>query len=363
MGGKEKEDKAEVKGDDALESRLRRLWKERKYEIRDAIYKATPKKQGDNKQGMEVFELADFLQLSPQDTHAFLKLAIQELNANFYVSDNRVYAHHAPILTPGTHEDLFPFKKTEVIGQKDPVMALRFGVVSDTHFGSPRTNVALLRAAYRFFEEQGITEVIHAGNILAGNASRQYPHDRVTVSLEGQLDLLRRNYPQHPGITTYYILGQKDRDFVTAKTDLLFEIEEIMPSNFKYIGMLRADLVFNPENKKPLVIRVSNEKQKYTFGVSYQPQKRLDSIAGGEKPSVWLSGGGEQLWEARYRDVEKFKLLCLQNQTTEMLDRGFQAIVGFCVVTVVPLERGVELYAKKFTDFSVRPSVGSKEDK
>ncbi|MBI2667001.1 hypothetical protein HYX13_05300 [Candidatus Woesearchaeota archaeon] len=354
---KEKEDEKKEGSSDVLELRLKNIWKEKKYGILDTVQKATPKKQGDKKNGVDVLELADSINLSPQETQQLLRVAIQELNANIYVTDNRVYAHRTPSITRGTHDDLFPLKEIAVTGISGTMNGLRFGVVSDTHFGSPRTNVPVLRAAYKYFEEQGITDVIHAGNILAGNASRQYPHDRVTVALDGQLELLQKNYPNHPKITTHYILGQKDRDFVNTKTDLIWEIEERMPENFKYIGMLRADIIFHPENKKPFMVRVSNEKQKYTFGVSYQPQKRVDSIAGGEKPNVWLSGGSEQVWESRYREVEILKLPGLQNQTTEMLDRGFQANVGFCVVSVVPLEKGVEVYAKKMINLSAGPSV------
>ncbi len=324
---------------DKTEKKWREMWRREKYSILGEI------KRAQRRGGMNLHEFSNQVDMPPQDAQAFLKL-ITDWGANIYVKSNHIFAHQTIAVTENTYENLFPFRDLEVFGEKKS--ALRFGVVADTHFGSPTFDLGVLRAAYRHFAEQGITDVLHAGNVLAGRAEKRYRQaDRLTEDLEEQIQLLQEQYPRLSGITTHFILGHADQTFEKGQINPAHEICDAR-NDFKYLGVVEADLVFSPEGKKPFTIRVYNERPLYTYGVSYQAQKKLASMTGGDKPNIWLVSGTQQLWHSRYQDVEAIKLPGLQHQTLKMRDRAYSGNVGFMILNVVPEEHKVRLYTETF---------------
>ncbi len=328
---------------DRTEKRWREMWRKDKYAILGEIKKAGQRKAGMN--GMNLREFSNLVDMPPQDAQTFLGL-ITGWGANIYTQNNRIFAHQTIAVTEDTHENLFPFKEIDLFGEKKS--GLRFGVVADTHFGSPTFDLGVLRAAYRHFAEQGITDVLHAGNVLAGKAEKRYRQaDRLTEDLEEQIQLLQEQYPRQQGIKTHFILGHADRTFENDQINPGHEICDAR-NDFHYLGVVETDLVFSPEGKKPFSIRMYNERPIYTYGVSYQPQKKLASMTGGDKPSIWLVSGTQQLWHSRYQDVEAIKLPGLQHQTLKMRDRAYSGNVGFLILNVVPEEHKVRLYTETF---------------
>lgn len=326
--------------DAAQEKRWREMWRRDKRKIVGEIKRATARRDG-----MSLLEFSNFVDLPPQDAQDLLRY-LPNWGANIYVQGNRIHTRQTIAVTKWMHEDLFPLEKITVLGEER--LGLRLGIVSDTHYGSPTTDIGAIRAAYRHFADQGIKNVLHAGNVLAGKSDKRYRQaDRLTEDLEEQIELLKSQYPKVSGITTHFILGH---------ADTTFEDEHINPGNeihdargdFNYLGVVETDLVFNPEGKKPFTIRLYNERPYYTYGVSYQPQKKLEAMAGGDKPGIWLVSGSQQFWQSRYQEVEAFKLPGLQHQTLKMRDRAYSCNVGFMVLSVVPEEEKVWTYAETF---------------
>ncbi len=351
--------------DNDQEKRWRKMWKERKYHILGKIRNATSREDASGQKGIDIHKLADVLELPPRETQGFVKAMI-EWGATVYVKDNRVYTHDSPNITSGRKVDLIPFQEINVVGEAEKVQGIRFGIVSDTHFGSTRTNLSVLKEAYHHFESEGITDVILAGNLLAGMLPKEYRRVDLQVSGEGleqQVEILAKNFPKVEEIKTHFLLGH--RDYKYKSRDEVFDpavlINQARP-DLNYLGDLEADLIFNPEGKKPFTVRVTNDKLYYYYSISYQPQKKLENMAGGERPTIWLVGGTQQTWQSRYQGVEINKLPGLQNQTSRMRHRAYLANVGFEILNIVAREKRADLYAEIVFDFTQGPGIGSKNE-
>ncbi|GEM_PF-6703641 len=344
------------------EKRWRKIWKEERYTILNAIRSASSRADGSGKKGLELMKFADVAGLPPREASDFLSAMINQFGATIYVRSNRIYAHNAPQITSKRHDDLIPFEQVQVFAEPIPLPGVRFGVVSDTHFGSRRVNMAALKAAYHYFQREGIHHVIHAGNILAGTVPSEYKVDLQREGLEAQLDSFFKGYPKYDGITTHFLLGHRDHNFHRENLDPAKLIQE-RRSDFSYLGDLEADLIFNPEGgRKPFVIRVTNDKLYYTYSVSYQPQKKLENMAGGERPDIWLIGGAQQSWKSRYQGVEIVKLPGLQNQTSRMRHRAYSCHVGFTLMEVVARDKRADLYPHIITDLKQGSGAEGRSD-
>ena len=175
------------------EKRFKKIWSDSKYDIIGKIRNATPKNEADKaKKGLSVLELSDLVDLPPRETQKFLEQMI-DWGANIWVKKNQVLAYKELAITSNTYSasDLdIGFEKIDVFGEEKE--GVRFGVICDTHFGSHRSAIAMLRAAYRFYESEGIKNVIVAGNILAGKPHSKYGFDLMDKTLEGQLKRFKK---------------------------------------------------------------------------------------------------------------------------------------------------------------------------
>jgi len=87
----------------------------------------------------------------------------------------------------------------------------KFGYVSDTHLCSKYERLDVLNAAYKVFRKEGITAVLHSGDILAGERMyRGQEYELHTIGATDQARYVIDKYPKFQGITTYFITGNHD---------------------------------------------------------------------------------------------------------------------------------------------------------
>ena len=120
----------------------------KKYGLLDKIRKATPQNTtAKTKKGLTLTELSDFVGLSPDQAARFIEY-IKSRGANIYTRSNRIFTRQILSVTRWTHKDLLEQRKVEVFGRKGS--GYQFGIISDTHIGSNRTNYEVLDAAYDY---------------------------------------------------------------------------------------------------------------------------------------------------------------------------------------------------------------------
>jgi len=83
----------------------------------------------------------------------------------------------------------------------------KFGVVSDTHFGSKFEAINELHTFYEVCKREGVDFMVNAGDITDGSASmhKGFLYELHKLGADDQIDYVLNNYPN--SLTTYYICG------------------------------------------------------------------------------------------------------------------------------------------------------------
>jgi len=215
----------------------------------------------------------------------------------------------------------------------------KIGLVSDTHLGSQMQQITLLREAYKFFKDQGITKVLHAGDLVEGSG-KQYKGQLYEMFLHGadpMLEYAVQNYPNEKGITTYIIGGSHDYSFYKdGGYDLLKKFAE-KRDDIKYLGQSGAFMNFG--NIKTYLMHPSGG---VPYARSYRLQKTIEQFKPQDKPNILFCGHLHITLELpSYRNVAGFQLPCFQSQTQYLREKGLNPDIGFVILEIIPDENGI----------------------
>ena len=139
-----------------------------------------------------------------------IKVAVQTLADNGYQVAAQL-GGEAVTLPGGAVEQVAP-QRINFRGDE-----IQFGVVSDTHLGSKECKLDMLHSTYDLFEAEGVTQVLHAGDLTEGPGNRGY-NGHVNDVLDccqdwrGLEQYTSTNYPMRDGIHTYCISSSKSHD-------------------------------------------------------------------------------------------------------------------------------------------------------
>ena len=129
---------------------------------------------------------------------------------------------------------------------------------------------------------------------------------------------------------------------VTEGVDSLsFTSEQILPTinkrpeSINYKGKIYCVSVPNK------IIMVRRNGKAIWSGNSYSGQKRINSIHGGQKPSIWFNGHLHKALYMEYRNIHFFESGTLQQQTDFMAMKGSPAHVGFWMLDVYHNKKGI----------------------
>jgi hypothetical protein len=169
---------------------------------------------------------------------------------------------------------------------------VKFGLVSDTHMGSLYAGQDMLEAAYDVFE-----------------------------------------YPRRKGVTTHFILGNHDMSFwKRAGINIGPKIAEARDDMF-YLGVEEADIIFKGEDGRSAKVRLIHPGKGTAYAISYQIQKYIESLTGGNKPHVLLVGHYHKTeLLPQYRNVYAVQAGTLERQTPFMRARNIAAHMGFWII-------------------------------
>lgn len=221
-----------------------------------------------------------------------------------------------------------PLKVHKHMWAKDHV---RIGLMGDTHFGSKYQNQSALEDIYKRFKAAGVTAVYHTGDITEGYARR--PGHSFECSLHGadeQVDGVVKNYPKVKGITTYFITGDHDSwHYIAGGVNVGKAIAQKRP-DMKHIGDCHAEIQLGKKTKMMLV----HPSKGTSYALSYQVQKMVEALSGGEKPNILAVGHYHKIEYMFYRNVHCFQTGTLQNQTPWMKRMNLAAHVGGWILDV-----------------------------
>ena len=205
---------------------------------------------------------------------------------------------------------------------------LKFGVLSDTHFGSNFVQIGHLHQAYDDMKAEGIDTVYHAGDMTEGERMRPgHEYECYVHGADAHADEIMKNYPDN-GITTYYILGNHDAAFVKHAGVNISRM--INRKDLICLGFDSATINLTPN----CTLELRHPAGGSAYAISYKPQKTIDALFGGEKPNVMVIGHYHKAEYLFYRNVHCLQGGTLQGQSGFMKRGGLAAHVGYWVVTL-----------------------------
>lgn len=233
---------------------------------------------------------------------------------------------------------------------------LRFGIVSETHFGSLYEKYQELVNAYKYFKKEGIKIVFHCGDVVEGE--RVYPGQEYERYISGGDNLVKKvieEYPKVKGIKTYYILGSHDLSYwKIAGIDVGEKISE-KRKDLIYVGREEADIKVGPN----IIIRMVHPGGGSSYAISYKIQKYIESLSGGQKPTICLFGHYHKaFYMPCYRNVFAIATGCLQGQTGFMRRHNLAAHLGFWVCeAIINKQKLVSKLKAEFIGFYEKPQI------
>lgn len=196
---------------------------------------------------------------------------------------------------------------------------IKLGCISDTHYGSKYARHDVAEALYDRFEEEGIQTVLHGGNWIDGEAR----FNKFELDVHGMGNQLRHfieQYPRRPGITTKYIAGDDhegwyaQKDAIDIGRLLEQEARDHGRTDLEYLGYVEAFLpVEHPSGARSMIL-LQHPGGGTAYATSYQAQKVIESLEGGEKPAVVCFGHWHKLFAFNVRNVWAIGIGCTKDQ-------------------------------------------------
>jgi predicted phosphodiesterase len=207
-----------------------------------------------------------------------------------------------------------------------------FGFTADNHLGSKHERLDVLNALYDLFAAEGVTAVFNGGNWIEGQ-SRFNQHDIKVYGLESQLRYFIDNYPQRPGITTYYVAGDdhegwwQQREQINIGETLEAKAIRAGRTDLRYLGYVEADVQLRAKAGST-AMRVMHGGGGAAYAYSYVLQKQVESFQGGEKPAILMMGHHHKFDYCYPRNVHAFMPGCTEDQSIFMRKKKIEAHVG-----------------------------------
>lgn len=224
-------------------------------------------------------------------------------------------------------------QRKKIVSHKFFEDRIRIGVIADTHLNSLYERLDILEAAYDTFQSEGITQVYHAGDVVDGEKMHVgHEYEIHTAGADQQVNRVKNIYPIRDGIDTHFITGSHDLSFWKRSGTDIGPKMDIPEKNLHYLGRESVDIDIKT-GKGNAIMRLLHPGKGSAYALSYQPQKYIDALSGGQKPHIVIMGHyhkAEML--PTYRNVFLIQAGCLQSQTPWMARLGLAAHLGFWIL-------------------------------
>jgi hypothetical protein len=167
-------------------------------------------------------------------------------------------------------------------------------------------------------------------------------------SADGQREDVVKNYPQRPGITTYFITGNHDASlYKHVGYDIGAAIAKDRPD---MVCLGRDCAVVNLTPNCTLELRHPWDGSAYAL--SYKPQKMIEAMESDSKPNILAVGHYHKAEYLFYRNVHAFQTGCFQGQTPFTRGKGISVHIGGWIITLTVDENGtIQRIAPEFIPF------------
>jgi hypothetical protein len=171
-------------------------------------------------------------------------------------------------------------------------------------------------------------------------------YELAQIGATAQLDYASELFAEAPDLNFFIIDGNHDQWFKEKANIGLtggVELQNRNP-NVKFLGEWEARIMLHP--KVELMLFHSNDGTAYAD--SYKLQKLVESLEGGKKPDLILSGHYHKQVAIFRRNVFAFECGTLCGQTRFMRGKKLQAHLGFGIIELWAGKRRIERLRHEF---------------
>lgn len=246
---------------------------------------------------------------------------LQDIKGKYSPKELRIMAAVNPFRVKGVEQFRLPFKGKEIT----------FGVMSDTHLGSKYTDVSHILAAFKEMNKEKCEFLLHAGDLVEGMMGRPghvLELDPMCIGFQNMLDMSIEVFKRYKQ-PIFVISGNHDLSF-----DIKYGIGMDLVHHFceetgnYYLGINDGDLTVGNT-----VIKLWHGGDGATARAqTYRDQLIIESLTGGEKPNLLVTG---HIHKAHYFFMRNVHCICagsMQRQTPFMRAKKLAAQVGFWIV-------------------------------
>lgn len=208
---------------------------------------------------------------------------------------------------------------------------IRFGLMGDTQINSKYTQLTHLHKLYDIFEQEGITNVYHTGDIDEGEQMRMgHQYECYNQGADDHIKEIIKVYPQRKGITTKFITGNHDNSIIKrCGYDIGYAIQD-KREDMQYLGNSNAVVYLTPN----CTLELRHPIDGTAYALSYKMQKIIEAMQGGEKPNLLAVGHYHKAEYLFYRNVHAFQTGCFQGDTPFTRGKGISVHMGGWIVEV-----------------------------
>ena len=302
------------------------------HSLTNKVYRAIKNRRCD------IIQLANKFKVPPIK----IEQAIDELKENHRCIDN----FSDGTIQMATTSPFVPDEETVVIdtiGSNEKEFC--FGAIADMHIGSKYERVDVLTDLYDRFEQAGAKTVYIAGNWIDGER-RFNKNDIYVHGVEDQIDNFIKKMPYKKGITNLILSGDDHEGWyvqdqhINIGKYMQLKAHDAGRTDLIDIGYMEANIKFEQELGSA-TLRVHHPGAGSGYALSYKSQKYVESLQGGERPQIVLTGHYHKYDYCYPREVHAIQVGCLQDQTPFMRKRNLASHLGGCLVYVKQNQLGI----------------------
>jgi predicted phosphodiesterase len=236
-----------------------------------------------------------------------------------------------------------PRPRSEPVHIARPTKAdtLKFGVISDTHYGSkfcrPHEIAEFVEQAW----DEGCQDILHCGDFIDGvKVYKGHEFEVVDASTSGQIDIALDSLPEIDGLNYHFITGNHDesiRKQVGYEPGRMIEdrARAQRRSDIHHLGAERAQVYYGGDDEgEGVLLELMHPGGGQAYALSYKLQKYVESFSGGTKPQVLLVGHFHTYVKLLSRNVFGFQCGGFQSQTPFFAKFGKEPTVGGLILEV-----------------------------
>ena len=200
-------------------------------------------------------------------------------------------------------------------------------VISDTHFGHKKSEIAFTQFVIQHAYEQGIRDVLHVGDLLEGHYMSIRPQsikELDAIGFDEQLDLADESLPKLDGLTYYIISGNHDHTYERHAFANPVKALSKRRDDVRYLGYNFGKFIINKNIDIALVHPTDGIGQSYGLKLHQYFQR-----AGADKQArIVLMGHYHKHTHLHYNGQDGFIVPALVSQSQFMKDGNLASVVG-----------------------------------